>query len=182
MIHTEIGGQEKNAQIEPVQRVRGGAHMAMMQSLTYEWVMVHIWMSHGTHMNESWHTFEWVMAHMWQWCSLWLSEHTIAKHSRRWWCDLILMPYLETHIWFIYIYIYTYIYTYVYIYIYLYIHLHNQNCLYIYAYMYIHICNILANSGVMYIRIYIYGDVIYIWWCDIYIHIHIYTYIKYSRK
>jgi len=31
---------------------------------TYEWVMAHIWMSHGTHMNESWHTYEWVMAHI----------------------------------------------------------------------------------------------------------------------
>jgi len=29
---------------------------------TYEWVMAHIWMSHGTHMNESCHTYEWVMA------------------------------------------------------------------------------------------------------------------------
>ena len=23
------------------------------------------WMSHGTHVNESWHTCEWIMAHMW---------------------------------------------------------------------------------------------------------------------
>ena len=29
-------------------------------------VMAHIWMSHGTHMNESWHTYEWVMAHVWR--------------------------------------------------------------------------------------------------------------------
>jgi len=32
---------------------------------TYEWVMAHIWMSHGTHMNESCHTYEWVMEHIW---------------------------------------------------------------------------------------------------------------------
>jgi len=45
----------------------------------YEWVMAHIWMSHGTHRNEScthrnascthtnesWHTYEWVKAHIW---------------------------------------------------------------------------------------------------------------------
>ena len=30
---------------------------------TYERVMAQIWISHGTHMNESWHTYEWVMAH-----------------------------------------------------------------------------------------------------------------------
>jgi len=30
---------------------------------TYEWVMAHAWMSHGTRMNESWHTHEWVMSH-----------------------------------------------------------------------------------------------------------------------
>ena len=29
------------------------------------WVMAHVWMSHGTRMNESWHTYEWVMAHVW---------------------------------------------------------------------------------------------------------------------
>jgi len=38
-------------------------HMRMSWH-TYEWVMTHIWMSHGRahiHMNESWHTYEWVM-------------------------------------------------------------------------------------------------------------------------
>ena len=30
----------------------------------HEWVMAHIWMSHGTYMNESWHIYEWVMAHI----------------------------------------------------------------------------------------------------------------------
>ena len=30
---------------------------------TYEWVMLHIWMSHVTHMNESWRTYEWVRSH-----------------------------------------------------------------------------------------------------------------------
>ena len=32
---------------------------------TYEWVMSHIWMSHVTHMNESCHTYEWAMSHIW---------------------------------------------------------------------------------------------------------------------
>jgi len=32
---------------------------------TCEWVMLHIWMSHVTHVNESCHTYEWVMSHMW---------------------------------------------------------------------------------------------------------------------
>ena len=32
---------------------------------TYEWVMARIWMSHDTHMNESWHTYEPIMAHIW---------------------------------------------------------------------------------------------------------------------
>jgi len=34
-------------------------------SCHHEWVIVHIWMSHGTHMNESWHPYEWVMAPIW---------------------------------------------------------------------------------------------------------------------
>jgi len=27
--------------------------------------MAHIWLSHGTPMNETWHTYEWFMAHEW---------------------------------------------------------------------------------------------------------------------
>jgi len=30
--------------------------------LIHIFTMVNIWVSHGTHMNESWHTYEWVMA------------------------------------------------------------------------------------------------------------------------
>ena len=39
--------------------------------VTYKWVMVlingacHIWMNHGTHMNESCHAHKWVMSHIW---------------------------------------------------------------------------------------------------------------------
>ena len=49
-----------------------GTHMN--ESLhTYEGVMAHIWMSHSTHMNESWythmngswHTYTWVMSQVW---------------------------------------------------------------------------------------------------------------------
>ena len=29
---------------------------------TYEWVMVHVWMSHDTHMQKSWHTYKAVMS------------------------------------------------------------------------------------------------------------------------
>jgi len=42
-------------------------HMLDVSQITHkdmQWVTSHIWMSHGTHMNESWHTFEWVMAHI----------------------------------------------------------------------------------------------------------------------
>ena len=30
-----------------------------------KWVVPHIWMRHGAHMNVSWHTYEWGMAHTW---------------------------------------------------------------------------------------------------------------------
>jgi hypothetical protein len=36
MIHTHIGGQEKNGPIEPVQRVRLRAHTMMMHALTFQ--------------------------------------------------------------------------------------------------------------------------------------------------
>jgi len=29
------------------------------------YLMSHMWMSHGTHVNKSWHICEWVMAHVW---------------------------------------------------------------------------------------------------------------------
>jgi len=32
---------------------------------TYEWVISLIWMSYITHMNESYHTYEWVTSHIW---------------------------------------------------------------------------------------------------------------------
>jgi len=32
---------------------------------TCKWVMLHIWVSHVTHVNKSWHTCERVMSHMW---------------------------------------------------------------------------------------------------------------------
>ena len=32
-------------------------------STLYEWVVLHIWMSNGTHMNESWHTYGWDTQH-----------------------------------------------------------------------------------------------------------------------
>ena len=38
-------------------------------------VMVHTWMSHGTHVDKSWHTCEGVMAHMW------MSHNTHVKES-----------------------------------------------------------------------------------------------------
>jgi len=31
----------------------------------YEWVMSRMWMSHVTHMNESWHAYKWVMSRIW---------------------------------------------------------------------------------------------------------------------
>jgi len=59
---------------------------------TYEWVISHIWMRHGTHKNESSHTHEWFMAH------IWMSNVTYT-----------------------YIYIYVYIYVYIYIYIHIHV-------------------------------------------------------------
>jgi len=31
---------------------------------TYEWIMLHVWMRHVTHLNESCCTFQWVMPHI----------------------------------------------------------------------------------------------------------------------
>ena len=59
--------------VEPA-RLHGLCHVthANEPCLTYEWVMsqyvwvmAHIWMSHGTHMNQPRHTYEWLMSHIW---------------------------------------------------------------------------------------------------------------------
>jgi len=44
--------------------MRHGTHMNE-SCHTYEWDMAHIWTSHVTHMNETWHTYEWVLPHIW---------------------------------------------------------------------------------------------------------------------
>ena len=64
---------------------------------TYEWVMVHVWMSHGTRMNESWYTYEWVTLHVWMshgtrvnesWYTCeWVTAHTWGKPGM---CQLIV--------------------------------------------------------------------------------------------
>jgi len=41
--------------------------------------MALMWTSHGTHVNESWHTWEWVTAHMW----MSHGTHTWMSHATR---------------------------------------------------------------------------------------------------
>ena len=43
----------------------GMSHIWTSLCDTYEWVMVHVWISHVTHMNGSRHTCKWVMSHTW---------------------------------------------------------------------------------------------------------------------
>ena len=56
----------------------------------WQWVMSHIWMSHGTHMNKSWHTFEWVISLIRSLgsglydsfkCAPWLIQMCVMTHS-----------------------------------------------------------------------------------------------------
>ena len=43
--------------------------------ISSRWVMSHVWMSHGTYLNESCHTFAWVMSH------IWMSHVTLMNES-----------------------------------------------------------------------------------------------------
>jgi len=50
----------------------------------YGWVMAHMWMSHGTHMNESWHTYEWIVSPSSRYILysiLWMSHGTHVNES-----------------------------------------------------------------------------------------------------
>jgi len=42
------------------------SHVARMNHscCAYEWAMAHIWMNHVAHVNETCHTYEWVMSHI----------------------------------------------------------------------------------------------------------------------
>jgi len=66
-----------------------GWHDSFIQAChTYDCVMAHIWMSHGTHMSEAWHTNEWVMAHTWMsdvthMIASWHAYQNIMTHIRK---------------------------------------------------------------------------------------------------
>jgi len=60
----------------------------------------HIWMSHGTHMNESWHTYEWVLSHIWIRHVTHTNESSMpriraSQSSNNW----LFIPPLMSHIW-----------------------------------------------------------------------------------
>ena len=73
------------------------------------WVMSHVWRSHGTHMNESWHTYEWVlctltppptyvcvMAHIWM-SRVYVTISGMNKHL--WVMGLVQMNVCESWPW-----------------------------------------------------------------------------------
>jgi len=64
---------------------------------TYEWFMSHIWMSHVTHINETGLTYVWVMSH------IWMSHGTNIKTTYEWqlsskYAILMFVPWL-IHMW-----------------------------------------------------------------------------------
>jgi len=66
----------------------------------YDEVMLHLWMSHWTQMNESWHTDAWVVSHMNAWAnSIWLELH-VMNHCDT--CDESFMHVLRNMWWIIY--------------------------------------------------------------------------------
>ena len=65
--------------IEPCNRLR----------CIYEWITAHVWMSHGTYMNESRHTYEWV----WVTSHIWMSHGTYMNESRH------IYEWVSAHIW-----------------------------------------------------------------------------------
>ena len=55
--------------------------------VTHESVMSYIWVSHVTHMNESWRTYEWVTSH------IWMSHVSHMNESR------LTYEWVTSHIW-----------------------------------------------------------------------------------
>jgi len=42
-----------------------GSYESSPPCIKYGWVMSHLWVSHVTHMNESYHAYEWVVSRIW---------------------------------------------------------------------------------------------------------------------
>jgi len=65
--------------------VEGCGLLCALLRHTYEWVMSHIWMCHGTHMNESCHTYKWFLelrfADSWVMAHIWMSHVTHTNDS-----------------------------------------------------------------------------------------------------
>ena len=72
---------------------------------TCGWAMSHIWMSHVTHMVESYHSYEWVMSHTWMShvTHIWMSHVThmdVSCHTYGWVVSLMWMSHVtHTHMW-----------------------------------------------------------------------------------
>ena len=56
-------------------REGSSTHMNGQSCRTYEWIMLHTWMSHVTDMNKSSHTYEWVMPHTNHVTHEWVMSH-----------------------------------------------------------------------------------------------------------
>jgi len=54
------------------------------QSIRLAWLMSHIWLSHGTHMNESWQKGEWVVSHAHRCYRRWSKSQSIRLVYHIW--------------------------------------------------------------------------------------------------
>jgi len=71
--------------------------------------MSRTWMSHVTHINESYHTYEWVMSHIWtspithmnEWCHTheWVMSHTWTSHVTHMNGSCHTQEWVMSHIW-----------------------------------------------------------------------------------
>jgi len=60
---------------------------------TCEWVMAHMWMSHGTHANASCYTYKWVMSHMWRRHVTQGDCHVVTRHHGNTYARHVIMHY-----------------------------------------------------------------------------------------
>ena len=92
---TNIGRQEKNGQIEPVQIVWWRARMTMMQSLSFQAhhaeVFTHVVVRFDLDVVLGDIHPNYICIYTY----IYIYINTFVQYSHRWWCDLIKMPYIK---------------------------------------------------------------------------------------
>jgi len=94
MQHRPGQGSDRRCTTEETHHAPHPSLPALTRPAISKSVMSHMWMSHGTHANESCHTCEWVMSHAWM---SHITQVDVSYHTCEWIRSHLLAELLTTH-------------------------------------------------------------------------------------